>query len=103
MPAYIIHHNNTFNVYSTITDSCYFESGMTIDELKEWYELEYGKRSMIDFDLRIERCIKNGTSSFLHSSLKECVSANRAGPNETRISYQKFIDKYLTIGVSSKG
>lgn len=103
MPSYIIQKNNVFNIYTTVADGCYFESGLTLEQLKEWYEFEYGKRGMVDFDQRIERCMVKGTSSLIDNSLEDCVSLNRAGPRETRLSFQEFVDKYLTIGISSNG
>lgn len=103
MPAHIIQHNNVFNVYTTVSDGCYFESGLTLEQLREWYQFGYGNRIMLDFDERIERCMVKGTSSLIDNSLEECVSLNRAGPRETCLSFQEFVDKYLTIGVSSNG
>lgn len=97
MPAHIIQHNNVFNVYTTISDGCYFESGLTLEQLKEWYELEYGKRGMLDFDLRIGLCMAKGTSSLIDDSLEECVRSNRAGPRESRLKFKDFVEKYLTI------
>lgn len=97
MPAYIIQHNNVFNMYTTIADGCYFTSGLTLEELKEWYKEEYGNKGMLEFDERVERALKKGTSSMIDKDLKSCISVNRAGPDETELSYNDFIAKYLVI------
>lgn len=97
MPNYIIQHENVYNIYSTVSDGCWFESGLALEELKEWYASEYGKSGMADFDLRIERCLQKGTSSLIHDSLKNCVRCNRAGPKESRLQFSDFVNQYLTI------
>lgn len=97
MPVHIIQHNNVFNVYTTIADGCYFESGLTLDELKEWYKEEYGNNGMMELDQRLERVLKKGTSAINDTDLKDTISCNRAGKNEEYMSYQKFIDKFLVI------
>lgn len=102
MPAYIIQHNNIFNVYTTVADGCYFVSGLTLDELKTWYKEEYGQQGMIGLDERIERALKKGTSSMMDKDLKECVSCNRAGPNESKMSYEDFINKFLVINPADR-
>ena len=97
MPTYIIQHNNVFNLYTTVADGCYFNSGLTLEELKEWYKEEYGNRGLEDLQPRIDRALEKGTSSLLDNSLKDCISCNRAGPKESKLSYNKFINKYLVI------
>lgn len=102
MPSYIIQHNNVWNIYSTVSDGCYWNSGLTLEELKEWYKEEYGRSGMLELDSRIERALEIGTSSRMDKDLRECISCNRAGPDEAHMSYKKFIDKFLVINPADR-
>ena len=96
MPTYIIHKDGAYNFFSTVTDSCYFEPALTLDELKEWYESEFGRNGMRDLPRRLERAVSKGTSA-LGCSLESLISCNRCGEKEGRLSKAEFLRRYLTI------
>lgn len=97
MPTYIIQHNNIFNMYTTVSDGCYFSSGLTLEELKEYYKEENGNQGMHDLDARLERALVKGTSAFNDKDLKDTISCNRAGEKESNLSFDDFVSKFLTI------
>ncbi len=95
MPTVIIGHKEKYNMFSTISDGCYFEEGATEDELREWYQAEYGKSSMAEFENRLKRCKEKGTSSQIDPDLESVICCNRAGKDEAFVPYEEFIKKYL--------
>ena len=52
---------------------------MTLDEFKEYYQNEYGRKGMDDLDERLARVLEKGTSARDDDSVKETVSWNHAG------------------------
>lgn len=80
--------------WSTVTDSP-STPGLTFEEFKEWYEEQYGKSAMLEFEVRIGRANKIGTSSALHHSADEVISGNRAGDKEKCLTKEEIIQKYI--------
>ena len=97
MPAYIIHKDGVYNFYCSIADGAWFESGLTLEQLTEFYQQEFGKSAMVGLPARLERAHERGTSCMLSSSLESSISCNRAGPGETKMTYDDFVAKFLTI------
>lgn len=93
MPAYIIHHEGVFNVYTTIADGCYWKSGLTEDQLKEWYHKEFGDAGMRELTRRIAKAHTTGCSA-LGRTLDDCI----AGHSNPRYRNRKaFIAQFLTV------
>lgn len=71
--------------------------GMELEEFEEYMRDEYGRRYMeIDHPFRMQRVRENGTSSRYHESMKDVVGWNRAGPNESQLTFEGIIYKYIT-------
>jgi hypothetical protein len=91
MPRYVCHHEGRYFEWSTVVDSP-VTPAMSREEFAEYYKGEYGRRDFeADFEARVERAEKNGTSAMTPTSLKEMTTYNRAGPNERRISLKKIL------------
>ena len=80
--------------WSTVVDAP-TTYGMTLEEFKAYYLGEYGRANMGDLTERLERCDDNGVSSRIHKSRAEVISCNRAGENETELTLEQIIDKYV--------
>lgn len=102
MAQIILHLNGVFNLYSGIADGAIYESGLTLDELKQHYQKEYGNQGLRELDRMFPRALEKGTSSFIHQSLAATIVTNRAGEKESCLSYKDFVAKYLTIAKSSE-
>ena len=97
MPAYIIHHGGVYNIYSTISDGCWFKSGLTLDQLRDVVREERGRQgSEAELPDRLERAHETGCSGF-GWSLDSCISGNRAGPEESKVARDEFINRFLTL------
>lgn len=98
MGKFIIHKDGVYNVFSTIVDAPILAKGITLEELKEQVKEEYGLYGVACLNERLERVIKNGGCSAQNGmSLADCISGNRAGPNETELSFDDFVQKFLTL------
>lgn len=96
MPRYIIHKEGVYNLYSTVVDAPCYVHGLTLDQLKIAIEDERSQKGLDDLPERLERAHATGCSSFLET-LEECIVTNRAGENETELSYEEFVNRFLTI------
>jgi hypothetical protein len=96
MPQYIIHKDGAYNIFSTVVDAPYFDSALTLDQLKAYTQEQYGLEGMRQLDARLERAHKKGCSAF-DMDLEECISCNRAGPDESEVPLDEFVRKYLTL------
>ena len=97
MPTYIIHKDGVYNFYSSISDTCWFVSGITREQLEAVYKDEYGNSGMRDLPQRLERAHKKGTSCRLSKSLRSFLVCNRAGEDEATLSYEEFVERFLTL------
>lgn len=93
----IIHHKGVFNLYSSISDSPVFESGLTVAQLEQYIKQQYGAQGLRNLEERIKRAQLKGTSSHLAMSLDSEILCNRAGPKETQLSFEAFVAQYLTL------
>jgi hypothetical protein len=89
MPSYIVKIDNFYLEWSTVVDAP-TTFGMSLDEFKEYYQEEYGKRAMSELSQRLERVEEQGVSSYLDNSLEDLVLCNRAGPKETELSLNRI-------------
>jgi hypothetical protein len=97
MPQYLLKlkdkKRDYFFVWSTVVDAP-ITFGMTVEELKDWYQLEYGRSGMKNFQERLERTIKNGTSALWNLTAKELIRGNRAGDHEKTLTEKQIIEQY---------
>ena len=69
--------------------------GMTLEELKQYIVYEYGQEGLKELPARLERIEANdGTSSYVKTSVSGLIAVNRAGKNETRLTYEQMYDWY---------
>jgi hypothetical protein len=92
----IIHHNGAYNIFGTIADAPHYSSALTLDQLRQVMKENYGEHGLRTLPERLERAHKTGCSHIGGWTLDECIAGNRAGPNESAVSRDEFIAKYLT-------
>lgn len=100
MGQLIIHKDGAYNLYTTIADGPCYERALTLEELTEVIRLDLGEQGLRELPARLERAHKSGCSHIGGWTLEECLSANRAGPNESRLPVAEFIATYLTLPTS---
>ena len=96
MAKFILHNKGRYNIYSTISDNFIFESSLNLGQLKEWSDKEYGLNGQNNFEDRMYRVHDKGTSSYDDENLEETLIANRCGENESCLTYQECIYKFLS-------
>ena len=98
MGEIICHHEGRYNIYSTISDSFYFEASISLEELTKWVKEEYGNSGLRELDHRLERAHRNGHSgrSMLEGTLEDFVGCNRAGEDEENLSYEECLRRFLS-------
>jgi len=97
MANMILHKNGAYNLYTTIAEGACYESPLTLKQLTEHIQRELGEAGLRELPQRLERAHKTGCSSMHGETLERCISCNRAGPNETHLSVDEFVAKYLTL------
>ena len=97
MAQLILHKDGAYNLYTTVADRACYESALTLEQLEQVIRLDHGDQGMRDLPARLERAHKIGCSSMDGETLEECISCNRAGPNETELTVAEFVAKYLTL------
>ena len=93
MPRMIVKLDDHYLEWSTVVDAP-VTFGMTLEEFTEYYQAEYGRSGMREFEDRMERVQEKGTSAFLYDSADDLIAHNRAGKNETCLSKEQIIDYY---------
>lgn len=100
MPRYIVklvdkkNKNKAYYLeWSTVVDAP-VTFGMSLREFRAYYQDEYGKSSMNEFENRMVRVQEKGTSSHLDDSAEEVLQCNRAGKNEKHMSMEQIIEWY---------
>lgn len=96
MTHYILHKNGRYNIYSTVVDDCFFEPSLTLEELKEYIQVEEGNRGLRELDEQLERAHKTGSSSLIMNSLEGVASCNHSGPDGDNLSFDEFVEIYLS-------
>ena len=97
MANLILHKDGAYNLYTTIADGACYESALTLEQLEEVIRFEQGEQGVLGLPVRLERAHRTGCSALDGQTLEECISCNRAGPNETELSVAEFVAKYLTL------
>lgn len=97
MAQLILHKDGAYNLYTTVSDGACYESALTLDELTEAIRFEFGESGVKQLPARLKRAHRTGCSSLDGMTLAECISCNRAGPGESRLTYGEFVGKYLTL------
>ena len=97
MSQIIVHHKNAYNIYGTIADGAYFESALTLKQLKIYIKKEFGEQGLRNLPQRLEMAHQKGTSCISSNSLEDTLLCNRAGKNERHMSTKAFIKKFLTL------
>ena len=92
MSEVIIHHNGAYNIYSSISDSPFFESGLSLEQLTAYTEDEYGRVGLERLPQSLERAHAKGSSGLSSRTLHDVIAAN-----SERLTDKQFIEKYLTI------
>lgn len=101
MPRFIIHKDGAYNFYTTVADGACYERAMTLDELRAVVRFEHGEAVLHDLPGRLERAHATGCSGIGYT-LDDCISSNRAGPNESRMPADEFIARYLTLDAATE-
>ncbi len=101
MPSYIVKLEGNggpwYMEWSTIVDAP-VTRGMSIDAFRAHYREEYGASGMRSLDARMARVEDSGSSSAVYESARDIVSFNRAGPDESEISYEEIVRRYCGHG-----
>ena len=97
MGEFILHNNGVYNLYSTISDGLRFISGLTKAQLEFFIKDQYGQQGINALPERLERAHKNGTSEIGAECIENTLWCNRAGKNESYLSTQQIIKKFLTL------
>lgn len=97
MAALILHKDGAYNIYGTIADRPHFESALNLEQLTEVIGHEFGEAGLRELPQRLERAHRTGCSSMRGETLDECITCNRAGPNETNMPVAEFVARYLTL------
>lgn len=88
------HHDGSFLIWSSITDSP-VAYDCTVDDLRDYVREKSGTDGLRHFDQSVERAIRTGTSSPIHDDLREMVLFNHAGPDGAEITYEDIIRFYF--------
>jgi len=79
--------------YSSVVDAP-VTWGMKKKDFEAYYREEYGRSSLEDFQDRMKRVDKNGTSSVSGSSVEEVLDGNCAGPNGKELTVEEIYKFY---------
>ena len=93
MPSFIVKLESYYMEWSTVVDAP-TTFGMKLDEFEQYYEHENGRRGMEDLPNRLERVERHGTSSIGPMSASDLLELNRAGPDESELSYDEIYRAY---------
>lgn len=91
MPKFIVHHDGWFFEWSTIVDAPTTEA-MRREAFEEYYQDQHGKVGMRELPARLERAVKYGTSSMDQMSAEDLIAGNRAGDDETEMSFTDILN-----------
>jgi len=97
MAKIILHHQGAYQLYETIADGPVYVSALTFEQLKKAVMVHGGQAALANLPDSLERAHRTGCSSMDGATLKECISTNRAGHNETTLPEAEFIARWLTL------
>jgi hypothetical protein len=78
--------------WSTVVDSPVSPLFPTVEQFKDWYESRYPNDH--DFEERMMRVVRNGTSFEEPTTAEELIRGNRAGKNESELSKKELVEDY---------
>lgn len=81
--------------WSTVVDAP-VTYGMSMGEFEDYYKSAYGNEGMIGLPERMIRVEKKGTSSIIDDNLHTLIRGNKAGDDESELTYEELIDRYCT-------
>jgi hypothetical protein len=93
MPRYIFKLKDRYLEYSTVVDAP-VTSGMTLDEFREHYREEYGRKGMQGLEQRLQRVEEKGISAVLYKSVEDLLANNHAGPKECKLTVDEIYRAY---------
>ena len=98
MALIILQRNDVYNIYTSICDSCYFDSGITKDQLISFWKEEYGNSKMYELEVMIKRALLTGCSSRMYT-FDEIISFNHSAIDieNPNMPHDEFVNKFLTI------
>lgn len=96
MPAILCYHEGKYNFYTTVCDDFYYEKGVPLDEILQYVKEERGNDGVARIKASLDRVHATGTSSRICSSLKDVIALNRAGENNTTLSFEECIAKFFS-------
>jgi hypothetical protein len=92
MGGVIIQKAGVFNIYGTIADGPYFESGITEEQLRFFILEEEGAQGLSRLPARLHNAFQKGTSSMIDRTLEDTICCN-----SENLGVDEFVEKYLTI------
>lgn len=92
MPQYVIYKNGGFNIYSTISEGCYFESALSRKQMVAYLSSQKMKRP----EERVQKAEETGTSSRTLTLTDIVDQFNLSFPPEHQLTFEQFVQKYLT-------
>lgn len=101
MSNFILHKDGAYQLYSTIMGAPCYPRALTLDDLRAVMFRDYGTTVTVALPLRLERAHATGCSAY-GMTLEECISDNRAGPGETCVPFDEFVQKWLTLPVADE-
>jgi len=69
--------------------------GMTVAELHDYVQAEYGRRGLEELPARLDRVERFGTSSIRPCSANDLITANRAGEKESCLTLDQIWERYV--------
>lgn len=94
MGRFLCHHEGYFFEWSTVVDAP-VTLGVDLETFQDYYKTRYGE---LDFEhewpKRLERALEKGCSSMIDKDLRSMVSFNRAGYQETCLTFEEIIQIY---------
>jgi len=88
--------------WSTVVDAP-VTFGMTLEEFRDYYRDEYGRRGMAELERRLARVEAQGSSAHEGSAAEDVIAGNRAGPNDRRLSRAEIYRAYCLREPIRKG
>lgn len=81
--------------WSTIVDAP-VSYGMGLTEFREYYKQKYGTEGLAALPDRLKRVEEKGTSATYDKSVEDTIDGNRAGPDETELTYDELV-RYICL------
>lgn len=99
MPRYIVKltddetNVNYYLEWSSVVDAP-VTRGMSKDDFIDYYLGKYGTSSLGELNDRMMRVEGKGTSAILYTSALDLISVNRAGKDESNLTFNEILQQY---------